>query len=300
MLDVLVNHKLKTICLTYPKGASTSLRSVLLPRFDNQDNTLNEFNQEWTLHSSINNGEIHTHLANYEDYTIYAFCREPVDRWATGLLFMMHTHWDLFYSDISNAGQDIVDNASDEYLRQLVSTIVSINNQRCDFNDVHMWRPLFTLLQIKILNNDRVHLMPLSLMDQVLCDIHSVPRQTFPRENTSDDGYEPGHGHHDNSAFIAKLHTRWKQVIVNAVEGRPEFTSVKDYLSIEDKVYKQVVIGGHDVESVFSQIITDGSCKLASGYFIEDMASYKEFVALIGRDSKVRDIAITNSYNFLQ
>jgi len=298
MLDVLVNHKLKTICLTYPKGASTSLRSVLLPRFDNQNNTLNEFNQEWTLHSSINNGAIHTHLANYEDYTIYAFCREPVDRWATGLLFMMHTHWDLFYSDISNAGQEIADNASDEYIRQLVLTMISINNNRCDFNDVHMHRPLFTLLQIKLLHSD-VHLIPLSLMENILCDIHSVPRQKFERVNTSDDGYERGHGHHDNSAFIAKLHTRWRQIIVNAVHGHPDFFPVSNYLSIENKVYNQLVVDGHRAEYIFQGILDGPSCNLATGVFRGDMNSYPSFIDRLG-DGDLRDKAITNAFHFNQ
>ena len=223
MLDILVNDNLKTICLTYPKGASSSIRTILMPQFKKRELGVNEFGEKWILNESgYPDSEIHKHLANYPDYKIYAFCREPVDRWATGLLFMMHTHWDLFYSDISNAGQEIADNASDEYIRQLVLTMISINNNRCDFNDVHMHRPLFTLLQIKLLHSD-VHLIPLSLMENILCDIHSVPRQKFERVNTSDDGYERGHGHHDNSAFIAKLHTRWRQIIVNAVHGHPDF-----------------------------------------------------------------------------
>lgn len=85
MLDVLVNDKLKTICLTYPKGASSSVRTILMPHFDNRLLGTNEFGEKWILNESVSNGEIHQHLANYPDYKIYAFCREPVDRWATGL-----------------------------------------------------------------------------------------------------------------------------------------------------------------------------------------------------------------------
>ena len=298
MLDVLVNDNLKTICLTYPKGASSSIRTILMPQFKKRELGVNEFGEKWILNESVSDGEIHKHLANYPDYKIYAFCREPVERWATGLLFMMHTHWDLFYSDVSNVGQEIADNASDEYIRQLVLTMISINNNRCDFNDVHMHRPLFTLLQIKLLHSD-VHLIPLSLMENILCDIHKVPRQKFERVNTSDDGYERGHGHHDNSKFIKKLHNRWRQIIVNAVHGHPDFVPVSNYLSIENKVYNQLVVDGHRAEYIFQGILDGPSCNLATGVFRGDMTSYPSFIDCLG-DGDLRDKATTNAFHFNQ
>ena len=301
MLDVLVNNKLKTICLTYPKGASSSVRTILMPRFDNRLLGTNEFGEKWILTESVSDGEIHQHLANYPDYKIYAFCREPVDRWATGLLFMMHTKWDLFYSDVSNAGQEIADNASDEYIRQLVSSMVSINNQQCDFNDVHMYRPLFTLLQIKLAHSD-VHLIPLSLMEDILCDIHTVPRQTFHRSNTSDDGYERGHydHHHDNSKFITKLHTKWKQVISDAIRSHPDFLPVSDYLSIENKVYNQLVVDGQNAESIFLEILEGPSCKQATAKFCGDMSSYLGFMDHLESGSELHGRVVSNKFHFMQ
>lgn len=88
-------------------------------------------------------------------------------------------------------------------------------------------------------------------MEDILCDIHNAPRQTFAKENTSVDGYERGHGHHDNSKFIPKLHSRWKEVISNDVHGHPDFSPVSDYLSIENKIYNQLVVDGHTAEYIF-------------------------------------------------
>ena len=299
MFDFLVNDKLKTICLTYPKGASTSIRTILMPRFEDSELgiNVNEFGEKWILDDQIPDSEVHSHLAKYPDYKIYAFCREPVERWVTGLLFIMHTHWDLFYSDVSNAGQQISDNASNEYIKQLVLTMVSINNQRCDFNDVHMHRALFTLLQIKLIRGDFAHLMPLSSIDGVLCDIHNAPRQTFAKENTSVDGYERGHGHHDNSKFIPKLHSRWKEVIINAVREQEDFSAVDDYLSIENKVYKQQVQSGQDAGDIFNQILDGTSCSRATGLFCDDMTSYADFINHLDK-SPLRDKAIANSFYF--
>ena len=64
MLDVLVNDNLKTICLTYPKGASSSVRTILMPHFDDRLLGTNEFGEKWILTESVSDGEIHQHLAN--------------------------------------------------------------------------------------------------------------------------------------------------------------------------------------------------------------------------------------------
>ena len=50
MFDFLVNDKLKTICLTYPKGASTSIRTILMPRFEDSELgiNVNEFGEKWS------------------------------------------------------------------------------------------------------------------------------------------------------------------------------------------------------------------------------------------------------------
>lgn len=299
MLDVLVNDKLKTICLTYPKGASSSIRTILKPG-NGETPFNNALGNEWILDETILQTVIHKHLAKYPDYKIYAFCREPVERWATGLLFIMHTKWDLFYSDVSNAGQDIADNASNEYIKQLVSSMISINNYRCDFNDIHLWRPLFTLLQIKLIHGDRVHLMPLSAMERVLCDIHDSPRQEFIQINTSADGYSRGHGHHDNSSFIANLHNRWKQVIVNAVVKDKDFVAVSNYLSIENKIYQEQVLSGQDAESIFFKILDDPECLVATDLFCGDLASYSSFIDHIESGSELHSKAVSNKFHFME
>jgi len=300
MLDVLVNDNLKTICLTYPKGASSSIRTILMPPSPHDHSlSVNKFGEKWILDETIDNSVIHKHLARYSDYKIYAFCREPVERWATGLLFIMHTKWDLFYSDVSNAGQEIADNASNEYIKQLVSSMISINNYRCDFNDIHMHRELFTLLQIKLIHSDRVHLMPLSSMEGVLCDIHNAPRQEFIQINTSADGYSRGHGHYDNSLFISKLHDRWKQVIVNAVREQEDFSAVSNYLSIENKIYQQQVLSGQNAESILLEILEGPSCKQATALFTEDMGSYLGFIDQLEAGTELHGRVVSNNYHFI-
>ena len=271
MIDILKNNKHKILMLTYPKGASTSLRRILLPAPHEKSITdLNQFGEKWILDASLRTDQLFPILEKHKDYTIYAFCREPIDRWSSTLLFLMQTKWDLFYSEISNTGQEITDNIDADYLIKLVSTLISINNNSCNFDNVHMWRPLFTLLQIKALYGDNVHLMQLDQMEKVVCDIHGVERQTFQKANSATTGYELGHGFTSNQAHIPTLSSKWKSIVPHAIRNEEALKTVKNYLSVDNEIYKRVVLSGENANDVLLNILTgpkhDGSKWHASSF----------------------------------
>ena len=256
MIDVLINNKHKILMLTYPKGASTSLRRILLPApHESSVTNLNQFGEEWLLDASLLPNQLFPTLEKCKDYTIYAFCREPVDRWSTTLLFLMQTKWDLFYSEISDAGQQIADNINADYLIKLVSTLISINNNSCCFNDAHMQLPLFTLLQIKALYGDNVHLMQLDQIENVVCDIHGVERQTFQKANSATAGYELGHGYTSNQTHIPTLSSKWQSIVPHAIRNEGALKPVKNYLSVDNEIYKRVVLGNENANDVLLNIL---------------------------------------------
>lgn len=284
MIDVLRNNKHKILMLTYPKGASTSLRRILLPPYHQSPSPdLNQFGEEWLLDPSLLPNQLFPILEKYKDYTIYAFCREPVDRWSSTLLFLMQTKWDLFYSEISDTGQQIANNIDADYLIKLVSTLISINNNSCHFNDVHMRRPLFTLLQIKALYGDNVHLMQLDQMEKVVCDIHGVEAQTFQKANGAITGYELGHGYTSNQTHIPTLSSKWQSIVPHAIRNEEALKPVKNYLSVDNEIYKRVVLDDENANDVLLNILTgprhDGSkwVKWIGPHFIKTDSGIGDF-----------------------
>lgn len=267
MIDILSNDKRRILILTYPKGASTSLRTILLPQWEQRlDTELNQFGERWILDESVRHDQVFDILEKYKGYTMYAFCREPVDRWSSTLLFLMQTKWDLFYSEISDTGQRITDSINADYLVKLVSTMVLINNKACHFDDVHMWRPLFTLLLIKVLHGDKVHLMQLDQMEKLVCDIHDVKRQTFYKNNEAISGYEKGHGYTSNQTHIPTLSTKWKSIVPYAIRNDEVLSPVRNYLSIDNEIYERVVSSGENATDVLLDVLTDERHSEAIGH----------------------------------
>ena len=255
MIDILTNDNRKILMLTYPKGASTSLRTILLPS-TGHNTDVNQFGERWILEEGLRHTEVFDALKKYSDYTMYAFCREPVDRWSSTLLFLMQTKWDLFYSEISDTGQQIADNINANYLITLVSNMVAINNNSGHFGNVHMWRPLFTLLQIKILYGDNMHLMQLDQMENIICDIHDVERQPFKRSNEAMAGYNDGHGYTSNQTHIPTLSTKWQSIVPYAIRNEESLEPVRNYLAVDNEIYRRVVLGGEDATDVLISILT--------------------------------------------
>jgi hypothetical protein len=213
----------------------------------------------------------------------------------------MQTKWDLFYSEISDVGQQITDNIHDDYLVKLVSTLVAINNNTCHFENVHMWRPLFTLLLVKILHGDNVHLMHLDQMENVVCDIHDVKRQTFSRANEATSGYFEGHGYTSNQTHIPTLSTKWKSIVPSAIRNEEVLAPVRNYLSIDCQIYERVVLACENANDVLLEILTDGEVYHNPGLRFgpkDFQKPLEQFVQQIPQEGEPYDTVITSMGRF--
>ena len=312
-MDIAVCTQLKTALLTYPKSGSCSLKASV-----NADKGRKQtpIEHQWDWHV-LHEGEQRfvqkfTDIVPY-DYEIYAFCREPVDRWVSTFVFLSQTKYNLFYSDISNVGSNIAE-ADNAFYLKFFNTLIHINNYHSTLNDMHTVRTLFPLLVLNTMY-PAMHMVDLSEMNSVLCKVNNIDYD-FPKENTASAGYSVGFENTANQEHIPIIRTRFHQLLTPELsknwryEAAHEVTAtnaVRAFLHLEKYVYQKMVVeksqdAAHELNEILRGQELYFRKALKNDYHTSNLDSYSNIIVEYFDkgfyNNKVHDLLASNIWRF--
>lgn len=253
-MNIFTNDHLKTAFISYPKSGSNTLKEYLCPHFDHN----RVFEYEWRDWSATN-GQLNDPNTLFsdtlkripQDYTVYAFCREPVDRWLSAFVFVLQTNFNLFYSDISNVKKNIA-NAPDKFYKKFFSSILKLNNYEATLGDMHFGRQLYPLLLLKT-QYKNMHLVDVNEMNKIVCEVNESEYIHKDKANALDTAYAPGfentQGLEENIDWLKIINSRFRELF-QAELSKPWFQDqkntddvnmVRKYLHMEKLIYNRFV-----------------------------------------------------------
>jgi len=254
-MNIFTSDHLKTAFISYPKSGSNTLREYLNPHFDN--NRVFEYDwRDWTkIKGQLTDpNTMFSETLNRipQDYTVYAFCREPVDRWLSAFVFVLQTNLNLFYSDISNVKKDIA-NAPDEFYTKFFSSIMKLNNHEATLGDMHFSRQLYPLLLLKT-QYKNMHLVDVNEMNKIVCEVNQSEYIHKDKANALDTAYAPGFENtqdlEENIIPLKIINSRFRKLF-QAQLSKPWYPehkitddavySVRQYLHMEKLIYNRFV-----------------------------------------------------------
>lgn len=261
-MDVAISHKFKTALITYPKSGSCSLKVAL-----NIETARSPVKHKWDWHTVEPGKNCLNTLNNIlpRDYKIYAFCREPVERWISTFVFLLQTNYNLFYSDISTVGENIA-NANDQFYANFFKTIMKLNNQHATLSDMHMARYLYPLALVNTMY-DNMKMVELSRFNEIVSQVNQMDYYDFPKENSAETGYSIGF-EHSGSASVSAIKKNFSRILTPVLSPEWKWTNNKDlyvvavnsvqkYLHLEKTVYKSLVCGDKDPTQMINEIFTE-------------------------------------------
>lgn len=253
-MNIFTCDHLKTAFISYPKSGSNTLQEYLSPHFDH--NRVFEYDwRDWTkIKGQLTDpNSMFSETLNRipQDYTVYAFCREPVDRWLSAFVFVLQTNLNLFYSDISNVKKDIA-NAPDEFYTKFFSSIMKLNNHEATLGDMHFSRQLYPLLLLKT-QYKNMHLVDVNEMNKIVCEVNHSEYIHKDKANALDTAYAPGFENtqdlEENIDWLKIINSRFRKLF-QAQLSKPWYAehknpdavySVRQYLHMEKLIYNRFV-----------------------------------------------------------
>lgn len=268
---------IKTIFITYPKCGSNTCNNALREQFG--DN-FTEVHLAWNW-----TGVREFQKQVPKEYRVHAFVRDPVERWISGLVFLSQTHYNLFYSDISNVKENIA-NANDQWYMNYFNSIVQLNNYQGTLSDSHMARWIYPLFLLQTLTSNMT-LHDVYSMDTVISNAYGTELKTIKKANTAEEGYGSGFPHSDNQEHIPTIRKRFESLLTKPLNdiwnpnelpySDSPLNAIRRYLELEKFLFRRINDINKDPMLFFEESVD----YIAFCHF-KDLKDYSD-----GRDYKV-------------
>ena len=211
------SERLQVGFLSYPKAGSCSIADILTRCNDLDPDEITQ--ADWNESGISEDRLLSAITTRWKDFTVYAVCREPIERWISSLVFLCQTEWDLFHSDISDLGHNIADKADTTWVHHFTRVLVTLNMDHAHFCNSHMSRMLWPFLIVST-QHKNFNMIPLADLDATVAQVHGLSSYTSVHRNTAEEGYSSGF-EHSGEKFV------WRTIVT-----RPDaYTDKKNLVS---------------------------------------------------------------------
>jgi len=261
------SKRLQVGFLSYPKAGSCSIADILT-RCNELDDPDEITQADWNESGISEDRLLSAITTRWKDFTVYAVCREPIERWISSLVFLCQTEWDLFHSDISDLGHNIADKADTTWVHHFTRVLVTLNMDHAHFCNSHMSRMLWPFLIVST-QHKNFNMIPLADLDATVAQVHGLSSYTSVHRNTAEEGYSSGFDHSGDTThalaikkiFIDALTPRLKQNYDFDLQRHDDnLDEINRYLEIEKFVWRTMVTRPDaytDKKNLVSKILTD-------------------------------------------